>query len=161
MATDLPNQSSAVASKAVSLVSDTIVLSANTTPLLNIDGDDKHQAICVGYGWWDCDSGGGTEIENTPLPGMQVCEMCGPYTWTNNLDEPREDVGEFEYSIASGYGCCGDDIDEYWWGGQCHSNEEPVLGKEPLKVEFSPEIPTNFLFGLGLFFSNFFKKFIK
>ena len=77
-----------------------------------LDLDNGHLAICVGFGWWDCDSG--SEIGPTPLPGMEVCEMCGG-TWATG----EAGIGEYAWSY-NGYGCCGDDEGESFGGGVCN-----------------------------------------
>jgi parallel beta-helix repeat protein len=76
------------------------------TAVLDIDGLSQHYGICVGFGWWDCDAGG--EAGPTPLPGMEVCEMCG-FNW---VKAGETQVGEYQWSY-NGYGCCGDDNQEY------------------------------------------------
>jgi len=99
--------------------------------ILDIDGSDfeKHQAICVGFGWWDLDSG--TEVGDTPLPGIEVCEMGG-YTWAESAEGPT--LGEYEWNY-NGYGCCGDDEGEHYWtsDGLCHSTEEVTRIPGPVK----------------------------
>ena len=82
------------------------------TAIVDIDGAGKHEAMCVGFGWWDLDSGG--EAGPTPLPGMEVCEMAD-YTWTT---AESTSVGEYQWNYI-GYGCCGDDEGEYVDGGIC------------------------------------------
>ena len=125
--------------------------------ILDIDGPEgeKHEAMCVGLGWWDLDSGGGTDPESTPLPGIEICEMGG-YTWTNQVVGERVDVGEFELQLTyNGFGCCGDDEDEYEQDGVCYESEEAARAKT-LKKPILKSIPP-YAFGLGLFL-NFFKK---
>jgi hypothetical protein len=89
--------------------------------ILDLDGTtDQHEAICVGFGWWDLDSGGG-DGTNTPLPGMEVCEMGG-YTWA-----PGESgIGEYQWNY-NGYGCCGDDEGESFGGGVCNGPAKKLL----------------------------------
>jgi len=76
--------------------------------ILDLDGTDKHEAICIGKGWWDCDTG---------LPGMEVCELCG-HNWTKG----ETDVGEYLWNY-NGYGCCGDDEGEVFNGTDCIKEE--------------------------------------
>jgi len=111
------------------------------TEILDIDGDNKHEAVCVGNGWWDLDTG---------LPGMEVCELGG-YTWAESAEGTS--LGEYEWNY-NGYGCCGDDEGEYYWESdqQCHSTEPSK--KIPMKR--SPEAPKEF-FSLA-FFLTLFKK---
>jgi len=94
----------------------------NGSVSLDIDGNDRHQAICVGNTWWDLDSGGGDGSLPTPLPGMEVCELAG-YIWTTTEDYS---IGEYEWNHI-GYGCCGDDEYEFYWehDGKCHDETEP------------------------------------
>jgi len=82
------------------------------TEILDIDGDNKHEAVCIGYGWWDLDTG---------LPGMQVCEDFD-YHW---VQATGTDVGEYQWNY-NGFGCCGDDEGEYYWESDelCHNSEE-------------------------------------
>lgn len=113
-----------------------------------IDGYEKHQAICIGYGWWDLDSGTELGYGYTPLPGIEVCEMGGN-TWTTATGT---DVGEYEWNY-NGYSCCGDDEDEFYWGSDelCHDTEEPA---RKLPSRRSPKSPKEVL-GFGLFLTLF------
>ncbi|MFH1505516.1 MAG: thrombospondin type 3 repeat-containing protein [archaeon] len=99
--------------------------------IVDIDGDDRHEAMCVGFGWWDLDSGTELGYGYTPLPGIEVCEMGG-YTWANATSTA---VGEYAWNY-NGYGCCGDDEEEYYWlsDGLCHDTEEPVRRQTPIAV---------------------------
>ena len=69
--------------------------------IVDIDGIAlKHDAVCVGFAWWDCDTG---------LPGMDVCEeQCG-YTWAK---AGEEGVGEYAWGTMNDFSCCGDDASE-------------------------------------------------
>ena len=80
--------------------------------ILDIDGSSKHEAICVGFGWWDLDAGGGDSNDPTPLPGMEVCEL-GNHTWAKAGKNPVSSVGEYEWSFND-WGCCGDDNGEHF-----------------------------------------------
>ena len=81
--------------------------------ILDIDGTDKHEAMCIGFGWWDLDAGTSNENYTTPLPGIEICEMGG-YVWTTG--EPG--IGEYEWNF-NGHGCCGDDEGEFFDGDVC------------------------------------------
>ncbi|MFH1506655.1 MAG: hypothetical protein ABIE94_06765, partial [archaeon] len=103
------------------------------TAVLNIDAPDeytKHEAMCVGFGWWDLDTGG--EAGPTPLPGMEICEMAN-YTWTNITDAG---VGEYEWSY-DGWSCCGDDSNEYVWvDNTCHLGKKTTPKKNIINTLF-------------------------
>ncbi|MFH1597488.1 MAG: C1 family peptidase [Patescibacteria group bacterium] len=102
----------------------------NGSVILDIDGDDRHEAICVGKGWWDLDSGTELGYGYTPLPGIEVCEMGG-YQW---LPGETTAVGEYLWSYNN-FGCCGDDEGEYIDGITCKSSirksipvKQPIIG---------------------------------
>ena len=97
-----------------------VCYAGNGSVVMDIDGTGStHMAICVGYGWWDCDAG---------LPGMSVCGLCG-YNWTNATSSS---VGEYQWHNGTGYGCCGDDTGEYLHGdGFCYAT--PLRKPKPKK----------------------------
>ncbi|MBU1148629.1 hypothetical protein KKI23_00910, partial [Patescibacteria group bacterium] len=101
--------------------------------IVDIDGADRHESMCVGFGWWDLDSGTELGYGYTPLPGIEVCEMGG-YQW---LEAESTAVGEYEWNYNN-FSCCGDDENEYPWisDGLCYSTEEPT--RKPQPVEISP-----------------------
>jgi len=115
------------------------------TQMIDIDGPlgEKHEARCIGFGWWDLDTG---------LPGINTCEEAG-YIWTNNVSEPRFEVGEFIYSAPNNFGCCGDDENEYWDGLTCYESEAAANRKEKPILKSIPA----YAFNLGFLFP-FFKK---
>ncbi|MFH1839679.1 MAG: C1 family peptidase [Nanoarchaeota archaeon] len=115
------------------------------TEIEDIDGplEEKHEARCIGFGWWDLDTG---------LPGINTCEEAG-YIWTNNVSEPRFEVGEFIYSAPNNFGCCGDDENEYWDGLTCYESEAAANRKEKPILKSIPA----YAFNLGFLFP-FFKK---
>lgn len=113
-------------------VLDGVCYSGNGSVTMDIDGTDQHHAICVGFGWWDFDAGGGNNASNTPIPGMQVCELGG-YVWAK---AGESGVGEYEWSYNGG-GCCGDDTGEYYYNNQCWSSKQGKKSKALAFPRFS------------------------